>query len=95
MAGKRRELWAQFSSVQFNSANIYQARSSEAGSVPGTEDTQLTQTRFPPAESSLLTARQSPRKQGDEDGTWGNAGSARGTSGPGVVGNSSLPEEVT
>lgn len=94
LAGKRGEFWAQFSSVQFNSANIYQARSSEVGSVPGTEDTQLTQTRFLPVESSLLKGRQNLRMQGD-DGTWGNTGSAGGTAVPGVVGNSSFPEKVT
>lgn len=39
--------------------------------------------------------RQNLRMQGDDDGTWGNTGSAGGTAVPGVVGNSSFPEEVT
>ena len=79
MTGKRREFWAQFSSVQLNSANIYQARSSESGSVPATEDTELTQTRYLPAESSLLKGRQSLRMKGDDDAT---RGSTRGAGGP-------------
>lgn len=40
LTGKSWEFWVQFSSVQFNSANIYRARSSELGSVPVAGDTQ-------------------------------------------------------
>lgn len=94
LTGKRREFWAQFSSVQLNSANIYQARSSESGSVPGTEDTELTQTRHLPAESSLLKGRQSLRMQGD-DGAWAGTRDAGGTTVPGVLGNRSFLEAVT
>lgn len=38
LTGKSQEFWAQFRAVQFNSANIDGARSSESGSVPGTGD---------------------------------------------------------
>lgn len=71
LTGKSQEFWAQFSSVQFNLANIYRARSSEPGSVPGAGDMESDAGTVPSCRVFMASWEGEPQNAGRR---WGHSG---------------------